>query len=123
MRPRVIFITGFLVIAPGGCALAGEFYNLHPEWLAMVYHAAILALSLAGALICLSIFKTLRGGQFERAWVFWLAALGIMAIRTALGFLTVSNVAYFQATLFAGLDFVFYVLIFVGLVLYKTGLN
>jgi len=123
MRLKITILSGVMILMAAKTASAGEFYKLYPTWLEFVYHIFLVAFSLASLVYSYSIFSNLRGGRLGLPWIFILLALVAMLGRTALGILTVFDIAYFQALVFAGLDASFIVLLLIGLIIYKTGLN
>ncbi|MCD6163309.1 MAG: hypothetical protein J7K40_12990 [candidate division Zixibacteria bacterium] len=123
MKLKTIFFTISAVLLPANIALAGEFYKLYPYWLEYGYHILIQIMLIVGLFVSFSVFRTLKGGNLGRAWLFIFLAIIVMTARTTLGLLTVFNIAYFQALMFAGLDVLFYFLLIMGLILYKIGLE
>jgi hypothetical protein len=104
-------------------AFAGEFYKLYPQWLEYTYHLLSLGLIVVALGVSFSIFRNLKGGQLSKPWIIILIALFIIFVRTALSILTVFDIQFFQAIAFAGLDILFFILLLVGLILYKVGLS
>lgn len=123
MSKKIFILAGLIIIAFYKESFAGEFYKLYPLWLEYVYRLLMLILITAGLFACFSIFNTLRGGKFGLPWVLMMMAMIAIFIRTLLGVLTVSNIAFFQAVAFAGLDILFFLLLLVSFVLYKVGLK
>lgn len=123
MRLKGIIPTAVIIIMTIKTASAGEFYKIYPTSLELGYHIFLVIFSAACLLYSYSIFSNLRGGRLGLPWIFILLALVAMLGRTVLGILTVFDIAYFQALVFAGLDALFIVLFLVGLIIYKTGLN
>ena len=123
MKLSTVLITALSVILPGNIVLAGGFYQLAPSWLDTIYHFVLLSLIVVGLIVCLMIFRNLKGGNLDKPWLFFVIALALMLIRSILATLTIFDAGYFQAIVFAGLDVGFYVMFLIGLVLYKIGLN
>jgi hypothetical protein len=123
MRLKGIISTGVIILIAAKTASAGEFYKIYPTWLEFGYHIFLVVFSAASLLYCYSIYGNLRGGRLGLPWIFILLALVAMLARTAMGILTVFDVAFFQAIVFAGLDALFITLLLIGLIIYKTGLN
>jgi hypothetical protein len=65
----------------------------------------------------------MQGGKLGLPWLFIMISLISIFIRTALGFLTVLEAAYFKAFVFAILDLIFFLLLLGGLLLYKENLD
>ena len=123
MKAKNIIICALAFLTTSSTAFAGEFYKLHPQWLEYTYHILMLGLIVLGLGVSLSIFSNLKGGKLSRSWLIILAALLVILARTVLGILTVFDIQFFQAIAFAGLDILFFILLLVGLILYKVGLN
>lgn len=123
MGKKVSVLAGFLVAIFYNEAFAGEFYKLYPLWLESAYRFLILILIAACLFVCFSVFNTLRGGKFGMPWALLLVALVAIFVRTLLEVLTVFNIAYFQAYVFAGIYILFFLLLLVGFILYKIGLK
>ncbi len=123
MGKKVSALVAFLVATFFNEAFAGEFYKLYPLWLEYAYRLLALVLISAGLFVCFSVFNTLRGGKFGLPWAFLLMALVTIFIRTLLEVLTVFDIAYFQAYVFAGIYILFFLLLLVGFILYKIGLE
>jgi len=123
MKTNTLIITGLAVLLPGKVALAGGFYKLTPYWMEYIYHLLLLGLIALGLIVSFSVFRALKGGNLEKPWLFFLLALAVMLARSVLGTLTVFDIAFFQAAVFAGLDVLFYLLFVIGLIKYKIGLN
>jgi hypothetical protein len=123
MKSILIKLTAaFLVCAPA-TAYAGEFYPLRPSWLEFFYHFCLLAIIITSVYTCYSIYATMRGGKLGTPWLMMLIALSVALLRTILGFLTVVELAFFKAIAFAILDLAFFLLLIIGLFLYKENLD
>jgi hypothetical protein len=123
MRIRLYIMAILTVLFPGNLAFAGNFYKIVPHWLEYAYHILLILLIFLAFLFCFSIFKTLRDGKLGKPWLLFLLAFASMFARTILGILTVFNIAYFKALVFAGLDILFFVFFLIGLIIYKLGLD
>lgn len=123
MKLKTLILSSLTVLLPINIAFAGEFYKLHPYWLEYGYHILIQVLLIVGLFVSFSVFRTLKGGNFGRSWLFIFLAIFVMTARTVLGMLTIFDIAFFQAYMFAGLDILFYILLMLGLILYKIGLE
>ena len=123
MTTRILTLTGLAVAMPVNFAFAGGFYRLTPYWLGYIYQLLLLGLIFIGVIVSFSVYRSLRDGNLGRPWLFIMLALIVIMARSVLGTLTVFNIAFFQATLFAGLDVLFYILLLIGLFRYKVGLN
>jgi hypothetical protein len=123
MRLKTAILTILMVAFTGKIALAGEFYKIHPGWLEYIYYLLLFGLIIVCLSTSYSIFTNLKGGKLSLPWLFVVIALAVVLIRTFFGILTVFNIQYFQAMLFAGLDILFFILLLTGLVLYKVGLD
>ncbi len=123
MRIKTLFLTGLIVLFNSRITLAGEFYKLYPQWLEYVYHLFLGTFILAGLIVSYSIFNNLRGGKLGITWILIMLALTAILARTVLALLTIFDIAFFQAIVYAGLDVLFILLLLTGLILYKIGLN
>jgi len=123
MKAYALILTGLAVLLPGKVALAGGFYKLTPYWMEYVYHLLLLGLIVVGLIVCFLVFRALKGGNLGKSWLFFFLALVVMLTRSVLATLTVFDIAFFQAAVFAGLDVLFYLLFVTGLIKYKIGLN
>lgn len=123
MRLKTVILTLLFITLTSKMALAGEFYKLHPKWIEYIYN--LLLFGFIGVCLGLSysIFNNLKGGKLSLPWLFIVISLAVILARTVLSILTVLDIQYFQAMLFAGLDILFFLLLLVGLVLYKVGLS
>ena len=120
---KTITLTVFLILSLSNLISAGEFYQLYPAWLQYAYYFALAALIFIALIVSFGIFGNLKGGKLGLPWIFIILAFFAVLARTVLGILTVFDLAYFQAVVMAGLDVLFFVLILIGLVLYKVGLE
>ena len=111
------------IIVTGQPVFAGEFYKLYPRWLDQGYHVVLAALLLVGFFVCLSIFNNFKGGKLGLPWIIIMIGFIAGLARSILSVLTVFDMQYFQAAAFAGLDILFFVLLLLGLILYKFGLE
>jgi len=123
MRLKTAILTILTIAFTSKIALAGEFYKIHPQWLEYAYNLLLFGLICVSLSTSYSIFTNLKGGKLSLPWLFVVIALVVILIRTVLGILTIFDIQYFQAILFAGLDILFFILLLTGLVLYKVGLN
>jgi len=112
-----------IILAIPESAWAGDFYKLYPSWLEFIYHLLLLAFIAACLYTSYSIYTTMQGGKLGLPWLFIMISLISIFIRTALGFLTVLEAAYFKAFVFAILDLIFFLLLLGGLLLYKENLD
>lgn len=112
---------GILVICKP--VFAGEFYKLYPGWLELVYHIALAVILAASLIVSLTIFRNFKGGKLGVPWIIILIAFSAMLLRSLMSILTVFNLQYFKAIAFAGLDILFFILLLIGLLLYKVGLE
>jgi len=123
MRFKTVILTILIITLTSKMALAGEFYKLHPKWLEYAYNLVLFGIIGICLGISYTIFNNLKGGKLSLPWLFIVLSLIVILARTVLGVLTVFDIQYFQAMLFAGLDILFFILLLVGLVLYKVGLS
>jgi hypothetical protein len=123
MKRKFPILTAIILLAVPAIANAGEFYPLRPSWLEFFYHLGLLAIISAGVFTCYSIYVTMRGGKLGTPWLMILIALSVELLRTILGFLTVLEVAFFKAIAFATFDLAFFLLLMIGLFLYKENLD
>ena len=123
MRIKISTLTSLAVLFPAKIALAGGFYKIIPYWLEYIYHLLLLGLIAVGFIACFSVYRTLKGGKLGKSWLVILIAFTMIFARTVLGTLTIFDIAYFQALIFAGLDVLFYIFLVIGLILYKIGLD
>ena len=122
-RLKTIPLTALIILFFSNLVSAGEFYKLYPQWLEYAYYFALAALIFLALIVMFGIFGNLKGGKLGLPWIFMILAFVAMLARTVLGILTIFDLAYFQAVVLAGLDVLFFVLILIGLVLYKVGLE
>jgi hypothetical protein len=111
------------ILAIPELAWAGDFYKLYPSWIEFIYHLLLLAFIAASLYTSYSIYKTMQGGKLGLPWLLVMISLIAVFLRTILGFLTVLEVAYFKAIVFAILDLIFFILLMAGLLLYKENLE
>ena len=123
MKSRLIVISSVVLAAIPQIAYAGEFYPLRPSWFEFIYHLCLMAFIAACLYISYSIYATMRGGKLGLPWLMMLLSFSVVLLRTILGFLTVLEVAFFKALAFAILDLAFFILLMVGLLLYKENLE
>ncbi|MCP4581391.1 MAG: hypothetical protein GY839_07210 [candidate division Zixibacteria bacterium] len=123
MKAMRLFMCVSAVLLADKAAMAGEFYKLYPQWLEYSYHLLSLGLIATSLGVSYSIYRNLKGGQLSVPWVIILIALFVIFIRTVFSILTIFDVQFFQAIAFAGLDILFFILLLIGLILYKVGLN
>lgn len=116
-----IIVTGMIMIP--GTAAAGQFYEIHPPWLQIVYYLLLLVFLAGSAFLGYSIYAAMRGGKLGRPWLLMTIALAVMLVRTVFGFVAVLGLAYFKALFFAGLDVLFVVLLIIGMILHKESLQ
>jgi len=119
---RFIFAAAVIAVFPNP-AWAGEFYKISPSWLEFAYYLSLLALIAACLYTGYSIYSTMQGGKLGLPWAFVMSALSAVLLRTILGFLSVIEVAFFKAIVFAVLDILFFLLLLIGLLLYKKNLE
>jgi len=123
MRTWMKSLIALSILAPVNFVQAGSFYDLTPNWLDYIYHGLLVGLIFLAMIVCLLIFRNLRGGNLGRPWFILTIALLAILARSVLGILTIFDIAYFQATVFAGLDVLFFLILLIGLMTYKIGLD
>jgi hypothetical protein len=112
-----------IILAIPEYAMAGEFYQLAPAWFGYVYYLLMLAFIVACLYTSYLIYNTMKGGKLGLPWMLFLISFIALLLRTALGFMTFIDVAYFKAPVFAILDLAFIISLMGGLILYKENLN
>jgi hypothetical protein len=123
MRLKTLIATTLAVVFVSKMALAGEFYKLYPQWLEYAYNFLLLGFICICLSLSYSIFNNLKGGKLSLPWLFIMISMVVILARTVMSILTVFDIQYFQAIVFAGLDILFFILLLLGLVLYKVGLS
>ncbi len=117
------FLVPIAILASGKSAYAGEFYNLYPRWLELTYHGLLTLIIVVGFFLCFSIFNNFKGGKMGMPWIIIMIAFVAALARMVMSLLSVFDIQYFQAIAFAGLDILFFILLLIGLILYKVGLE
>lgn len=102
---------------------AGEFYNLFPRWLELGYNGLLAIFMIVGFFICLSIYNNFKGGKLSMPWIIIMIAFLAALVRLIMSVLTIMDIQYFVAIAFAGMDILFFILLLIGLILYKVGLE
>jgi hypothetical protein len=119
----------FMIISLATIALtsqpvfAGEFYKLYPRWLELGYHLSLTLLILGSMVVSFLIFSNFKGGKLGWPWILVMIGFGALLVRMVMSLLTVFDAQFFQAVAFAGLDILFFILILIGLILYKIGIE
>jgi hypothetical protein len=123
MQRKLMATVAAVMLAAVKPVYAGEFYKLYPSWMDMLYHILLTFLIILCAFVGFLLFKNFKGGKLGMPWLIIICAFVVILIRSIMGILVVFDIQYFQALAFAGLDILFFILLLVGLILYKVGLE
>jgi len=124
MTLRKLMIISLATIALTGRPVsAGEFYKLYPRWLELGYQFSLALLIMGSMVVSYLIFSNFKGGKLGWPWILVMIGLGALLVRMVMSLLTVFDTQYFQAVAFAGLDILFFILLLIGLILYRVGIE
>jgi hypothetical protein len=123
MQRKFMALIAAVMIAAVKPVYAGEFYKLYPSWLESLYHILLTLLIILCVFVSYLLFKNFKGGKLGLPWIIIIVAFIAILARSIMGLLAVFDIQYFQALAFAGLDIAFFVLLLIGLILYKVGLE
>jgi hypothetical protein len=123
MYRKILIATLAAILMVSRPVYAGEFYKLYPSWLELLYHILSALFIVISVFVSYLIFKNFKGGKLGLPWIFIIISLLLMLVRSIMSLLTIFDIQYFQALAFAGLDIMFFILLLIGLILYKVGLE